>query len=140
MGVIVLDNFQETGVFTDEDEALVTSLAQQTGLTLENARLYQASENRAAQLEALSDVASAITSSLEPDALIDSLLEKLENIIPYETGTLWLRDGNNLAIRSARGFENRTDLIGLSTTTEDSRLFSEMVQTNLPISVADVRN
>jgi PAS domain S-box-containing protein len=139
LGVLVLDNFQEAAAFSDEDKALIASLTQQTALTLENARLYQAAEERAAQLEALSEVAATIASSLEPEALIQSLLDSLEDIVPFETGTLWLRDEKTLTIQSARGFENTSDLIGLSTTTEDSRLFSEMITTNRFISVGDVR-
>ncbi|MFH1636760.1 MAG: GAF domain-containing protein [Chloroflexota bacterium] len=140
LGVIVLDNFGEAAAFSEEDQALISSLAQQTALTLENARLYQAVEERAAQLQALSDVAATITSSLEPEALIHSLLEILETIIPYNTGTLWLRDGDTLTIQSARGFENSADLIGIATTVEDSRLFHEMIATNQPISVEDIRS
>lgn len=139
LGVIVLDNFRQEAAFSGEDQALVTSLALQTALSLENARLYQAAENRADQLQALSTVASTITHSLEPDDLIDSLLDKLGSVVPNETATLWLRDGDTLSIRSARGFENSADLVGLSTTTQDSRLFRELIETNLPISVDDVR-
>ncbi len=139
-GVVVLDNFGEVAAFSDDDQALISSLAQQTALTLENARLYQAAEERAAQLQAVSDVAAAITSSLEPEALIHSLLETLETIVPYDTGTLWLRDDNTLSIHSARGFENSADLIGIATAVEDSRLFHEMIRTNQPISVEDIRS
>ena len=139
LGVLILDNFQESGAFSRDDQALIASLAQQTALTLENARLYLAAENRANQMQALSDVASTITTSLEPEDLIDSLLEKLEEIVPYETGTLWLREDEVLKIHAARGFDPDQDLVGISTSTEDSRLFSQMVETNQPISVQDVR-
>jgi len=139
LGVLVLDNFQETAAFSAEDEALIASLTQQTALTLENARLYQAAEERAAQLEALSEVAATFSSSLEPEALIQSVLGSLQDIVPYDTGTLWLRDEDTLSIQSALGFENASDLIGLSTTIEDSRLFTEMIDTNRSISVGDIR-
>ena len=140
LGILILENFREANAFSPEDQALVLSLTQQTALTLENARLYHNAAERAAQLQALSDVSGSLTSSLEPDDLIQSLLGALRNIVPYENGTLWLRNQNTLTIRSARGFENDADLIGISTTTEDSRLFSEMIETNQAISVANVRN
>jgi len=139
LGALVLDNFQEVDAFSIDDQALITSLAQQTALTLENARLYHAAAERAVQLQALSDVSGSLTSSLEPNDLINSLLGSLKDIVPFETGTLWLKENNLLAIRFAEGFENSNDLIGISTTAEDSRLFSEMVETNQAISVADVR-
>ena len=139
LGVIILDNFEASAAFDDEDQALIESLARQAALTLENVRLYQAAEERATQLQALSDVAATITSRLEPEVLIDSLLDSLFPVVPYNTGTLWLRENDNLTIQSARGFENSEELVGISTTVDDSRLFHEMIQTSHPIAVNDIR-
>ncbi len=139
LGVLILDNFKEAGAFSDEDKALIASLTQQTALALENARLFQAAEERAAQLQALSTAASQITVSLEPEELIESLLDSLADILPFDTGTLWLREGDKLTIRATRGFENQEDLIGISTTTKDSRLFSQMITTHEPVYAGDVR-
>jgi GAF domain-containing protein len=139
-GVLVLDNFRIPAAFSDEDQALITSLAQQAALTLDNIQLFQAAEGRAAQLEALSNVAATITSSLETEALIQSLLATLETVVPYNAGTLWLRDKNQLIIQSARGFDDSESLVGISTTVEDSRLFHEMIETGQPNFVEDIRN
>ncbi len=140
LGVLVLDNFTTPAAFTQDDQAMITSLAQQTALALENARLYQASETRTMQLQTLTDVAATITSSLQTDELIASLLDQLRAILPYETGTLWLRQGNQLTIRAARGFEDSEERVGLSAAVEDSLLLKEMITTSQPIFVADVRN
>jgi PAS domain S-box-containing protein len=139
LGVLVIDNFASTAAFSSEDQALVASLAQQTALTLENARLYQASEQRALQLQALTTVAATITSSLETNQLIASLLDQVRNILPYETGTLWLRQGDRLTIRAANGFLDNEERIGVSLAVDDSLLLQEMVEAGRPISVADVR-
>ncbi len=140
LGVIILDNFQTPAAFSADDEALITSLAQQTALTLENARLYQASEQRANQLRALTNVAGTITSSLQSNELIATLLDQAKAVIPYDTGTLWLRQEKQLTIRAARGFEDSEERIGLSVAFEDSLLLKEMIETGKPISVADVRD
>jgi PAS domain S-box-containing protein len=139
LGVLVLDNFKASAVFTAEDQALVGSLTRQTALTLENARLYQAAEQRAVQLLALTNVAATITSSLQTDDLINSLLGQVSAILPYDTGTLWLRQGRALTIRAANGFEDSEQRIGLSVAVEDSSLLREMIETSRPISVGDVR-
>ncbi len=145
LGVVVLDNFKSAEAFTPEDQALISSLAQQTALTLENARLYQASEQRAAQLEALTGVAATITSSLQPDDLINTLLGQLQSILPYDTGTLWLGEEDvsgqlkSLVVRAARGFEDSEQRTGLSVAVEDSQLLHEMITTGEAISVPDVR-
>jgi PAS domain S-box-containing protein len=139
LGVIVVDHFQEPNAFNAEDQALLTSLAQQTALTLENARLYQAAEQRAHQLQALTRVATTITSSLKPEELVNSLLDQLQSILPYETGTLWLRQENHMVVQAARGFPDSEERIGLNVAIEDSQLLHEMITTGQPILVHDVR-
>ncbi len=139
LGVMVLDNFRATAAFTVDDQALIASLARQTALTLENARLYQASEQRAAQLLALTGVATSMTASLQTDELIGSLLDQVKTIVPYDTGTLWLRQGDRLSVRAAHGFEDSEQRIGLSVAIKDSMLLQEMINTGQPISVGDVR-
>ena len=138
-GVLLLENFEQAAVFTPEAEALIVSLAQQTALMLENARLYRASEQRAAQLDALAQASVVLTSTLEPDLLASELLGQLGRVMVFDTGTLWLRQGPRMVVRAAWGFEDGDERIGLSAAVEDSLLLNEMAQTGRPIVVADLR-
>ncbi len=139
LGLLILDNFNTSSAFKTEDEALVVSLAQQVALSLDNLRLVQATQERAAQLQALNDASVSLTSSLSSDQLINSLLDQLSLIIPYDTATLWLRDKDRLTVASVRGFPDTDQRLGLSVAISDSALFKEMAQTGQPIRVRDVR-
>lgn len=139
LGVLVLENFSSPENFSAEDEALAVSLAQQTALALENARLFQAAEGRAGQLQALTRVAGSLTASLRSEDLITTLLEQLRSVLPFDTGTLWLRRGNSLTVAAAQGFEDDLAMRGISVDVEDSQLFREMAETARPINVPDVR-
>jgi PAS domain S-box-containing protein len=139
-GVLVLENFDMAGAFADEeDQNLVRSLTQQAALALENARLFAVVQGRAAQLHALTQVAGTITSNLHPDDLLNSLLEQLSSVVPYETATLWLRHEGLLQVAAADGFADNESRVGLSVAVEDSRLMQEMIETSQAISVTDVR-
>jgi PAS domain S-box-containing protein len=139
LGVVVLDNFRQTGAFNAEDLALINSLAQQTALALDNARLFQASNQRAQQLQALTEVAGTISSSLLADDVTGSLLQHLRSVVDFDTGTLWLKEGEKLVVRAADGFADREDRIGLAVALEDSLLFKAMVTSGQPIVVGNVR-
>ena len=139
LGVLILDNYTSSGAFTKKDEAVILSLTQQTALNLENTRLYRASEQRASQLQTLTRVATTITSRLHPDDLVASLLEQLDAILRFDTGTLWLRQDDQVVVRAALGFDDSEERIGLSAAIEDSLLMKEMIQTGEPISIADIR-
>jgi len=138
-GVLVLENFETSGAFSPEDEALAYSFAQQAALALDNARLFQAAESRADQLLNLTRASAKLTASLRQEELIGSLLDYLATVIPYETATLWMRRGNVLSILAAQGFEDNESRIGLTAAVEDSALFREMIQTGEPVTVRDVR-
>jgi len=94
LGVLLLDNFNTPAAFTSEDEALLLSLTQQVALSLENVRLVQASQERATQLQALTNVSADLTSSLESSQLVSGLLDSLHEVLTYDTAILWLREGD----------------------------------------------
>lgn len=139
-GVMMLENFEAASAFSSEDEALAYSFTQQAALALDNARLYQASEQRADQLHNLTRVSSLLTSSLKSEELINTLLDLLKIVIPYNNAILWLRQGNSLSVAAASGFEDNIGQIGISAAVEDSVLFRDMVRSGQPIAVGDVRN
>ncbi|MEW6084400.1 MAG: GAF domain-containing protein [Chloroflexota bacterium] len=139
VGVLVLDNFNTPAAFTPEDEALLLSLSQQVGLSLQNVRLVRTTQERAYQLEALTDAASTLASSLQRSELIASLLDRLEPVIPYDTAALWLRERDRLTVAAARGFPDTERRLGLTIAVEDSALFNEMIRTGQGILVGDVR-
>jgi PAS domain S-box-containing protein len=139
VGVLILENFETTDAFCLEDQHLASSLAYQTALTLENARLFKASEQRAVQLQALTKVSATITSNLKVDELISSLLGEMKTILHYDTGALWIRQNDRLMIRAAHGFTDNEERIGLSVAVEDSQLLKDMVTTGQPIHIHDTR-
>jgi GAF domain-containing protein/nitrogen-specific signal transduction histidine kinase len=139
IGLLVLDNFNTTSAFRPEDEVLLLSLSQQVALSLDNVRLVNATQERAGQLQALNTAAASLTSSLRSDQLVNSLLDQLSPVVPYDTATLWLRDKDRLAVTSTRGFPDADQRLGLSISVSDSALFKEMAQTGQPILVNDVR-
>lgn len=139
IGLLVLDNFNTPAAFRPEDEELMVSLSQQVALSLQNVSLVHAMTERAGQLQALNDVATAMTSSLRSDELVAALLDQLVPVLPLDTATLWLRDKDRLTVAAARGFPDTEKRLGLTIAVSDSALFKEMIKSGQPISVGDVR-
>jgi len=140
LGVLVLDNFNTTGAFQEEDEALLLSLAQQVALSLQNLRLLQSTEERARQLESLTTMTTTISASLQSEELIPSLLEEVERIIPYDQAKLWLYDKGKLQVAAQRGFPE--DQLGLKyeSNQESGFLVNEVLHSGTAISIPDIRN
>lgn len=139
IGVLVLDNFNTLAAFREEDETLLLSLSQQVGLSLQNVRLVQTTQERATQLQALTNASSNLTSNLQSNELVASLLDQLAPVIPYDTATLWLREKDRLTVAAARGFPDTDRRLGLTVAADGSALFKEMIRTGQGVLVGDVR-
>jgi PAS domain S-box-containing protein len=139
LGVLLLDNFNTPAAFTADDEALLLSLTQQVALSLENVRLVQASQERATQLQALTNVSADLTSSLKSSQLVTGLLDSLHNVLDYDTAILWLREGERMSVAAARGFPDNEEREGLTVTISESALLAEMNRTSQGIVIGDVR-
>jgi len=139
LGVLVIDNFTRSEAFSADDQVFTESLGQQAALALENARLFMSAEERAAQLMALNQVSGALASNLQSEDLITTLPGHLRKVLPFDTATLWLRNGEQLAVAAAQGFADDARQVGLSVDIQDSRLFQEMIATGQALRVPDVR-
>ncbi len=140
LGVIVLENYTSPEAFSESDATFVRSLARQAALTIQNARLYQSTEYRSRQVETLANVSATLTSSLDSQQIVQSLLVEFGRVLPYDTATLWLREGEQLSVVAAQGFADDEDRIGLTVRLEDSALYEEMVRNQQPIMVQDTAN
>ncbi len=134
-----MDNFNKTGAFQTEDEALLLSLSQQVALSLQNVRLLQSTEERAVQLESLTDVTATISASLQSDELVPSILEQLEKVIPYDRATLWLYDEDELKSAAAEGFANNTSRLGKSVPPEEEAILKDVLYEKRAASVSDIQ-
>ena len=67
--------------FTDEDEEVVTLLASQAAVAIENARLYASSRDWARQLESLDEITNAMLSEIEPRRLLQLVVDRMSALL-----------------------------------------------------------
>ncbi len=67
--------------FTDEDQELVTLLASQAAVAIENARLYEAATEWSRQLESLNEVGNALATETDLDRLLDLVARRLRELL-----------------------------------------------------------
>lgn len=78
IGVINLESEQLNG-FSQADERMVTTLAAQTGIALENARLYDQTITRLKNIESLRQIDRAISASFDMKSTIAIIAESAQN-------------------------------------------------------------
>lgn len=108
------------GDFTDEDEELVSLLAAQAAVAVENARLYESATSWSHQLESLNEIGGALVSQLELEPLLDLIATRLRKLISARLVAIALPAGEGLRIAAADG-EGASDLAAVSHLERDSK-------------------
>jgi GAF domain-containing protein len=84
LGTIVLRRTTENA-WTETDRSLAIEIASQVGLALENARLLDEAQHRAAQEQSLSELTAKLSRSLDPDILLQTAIREL-HLLPNISG------------------------------------------------------
>ena len=103
-------------IYSDSEVALAQTFADQAALALENARLFEETEQRAQEQEALSAIATAVNQSLHLNEILETVLEKVLMITGRERISIRLKNPvtGEVALSAHRGFsrEEIEDLRG----------------------------
>ncbi len=118
-GNLYLTEKQGDEDFTDEDEELVTLLAGQAAIAIENARLYEASTRWSRQLQSLNEVGNALATETDLDRLLDLVVRRLRELLGARVVALALPTGaNELRFAAVAGAE---ELLGTTISRSDSK-------------------
>ncbi len=93
-GVLTAVHRKQGDRFDEQDEQLLTAVADFAAIAIQNARLFQATDqalqSRVRELSALNEVSRSISSSLDLDRVYDVLLEEVNKYCPVEAVRLYL--------------------------------------------------
>ena len=105
--------------FTDEDAELVTLLAGQAAVAIENARLYEASARWSRQLQSLNEVGNALATETDLDRLLDLVVRRLRELLGARVVALALPvGGDELRFAAVAGAE---ELLGTTISRSESK-------------------
>jgi PAS domain S-box-containing protein len=138
LGVLRLDS-DSVSQFSIEDAQRLQPLTNAAAIALENAQLFEAEARRRREAETLREATAALTSALDLKQVLDNILIQLEKVIPYNSASVLLLQGENLHVVAGQGFENVEQIIGYSYPVVDDALFSEMQQTRWPLYLSDAQ-
>ncbi|OGO10966.1 MAG: hypothetical protein A2030_06945 [Chloroflexi bacterium RBG_19FT_COMBO_50_10] len=105
VGVLTLVH-PRTGFFTSDHVALVQAIADQAGIAVLNARLYDESQRNAQVMTSLAKSAAGISASLNLDDVFKGILEQTDMALNVQVVALTLVDQQNgdLELRAVKGW------------------------------------
>jgi signal transduction histidine kinase len=106
-GNLYLTEKQGVADFTEEDEELLTLLAGQAAVAIENARLYEASARWSRQLQSLEEVGNALATETDLERLLDLVVRNLRDLLGARIVALALPSGaDELRFAAASGADD----------------------------------
>jgi diguanylate cyclase (GGDEF)-like protein len=110
LGSLSVMGFDPEKVFGPREQSLVELVGRQAAVAIQNARLFEAARRRAAEAETLRQAASAVSSDLELDQVLNKILDQLASVVPYDSAAIFLFENEQLRIKASRGFANPSAL------------------------------
>jgi signal transduction histidine kinase/DNA-binding response OmpR family regulator/signal transduction protein with GAF and PtsI domain/PAS domain-containing protein len=89
IGLIALQS-ETPNIFKSDDIALLTTLAAQLSLALDNARLLESEQERRRIANSLIEMGRTVSATLDVDQVFERVLEQMERIISFEGATIVL--------------------------------------------------
>jgi len=102
LGVVELIRPPGSSPFTEDDVDFLEEIVRQAAIALRNSNLLLA-ERKAHELDALLDISREITSTLDIDRVIRTIVNRADAIVPSERCAILLADGNRLEVRAISG-------------------------------------
>jgi diguanylate cyclase (GGDEF)-like protein/PAS domain S-box-containing protein len=104
IGVLNVESDQ-LSAFSPADLELLESLAGRAATAIHNVRLLKAEREQRQFSETLRDFGLALTSQHDPDIVLDQLLNLVERVVPYDSASVVILEGNILSTKRQRGYE-----------------------------------
>ncbi len=90
IGVISVQSTQQEGRFGQDDVRLLSTIAANVGIAIQNARLYKETHQRANEMAALADVGREISATLDPTVVLEQIAEQALNLLSGGSSAVYL--------------------------------------------------
>jgi GAF domain-containing protein len=125
LGVLDVED-RQVGTLTEEDVKILSTFAEQIGIAITNAELYQSVVERERLASSLRRVALALTSTLDSSKILDVLCQESLEFFGVHGAYVWLIDGDDLVGIAAR-CDQRPQFLNLRVSLNDPSLLAVRV-------------
>jgi GAF domain-containing protein len=124
--------------FTDQDVQLLTSIGQQIGVAIENARLFEAEGRRAEQFRVISEVGRRVISILAVDELLVQMVGLIQQAFNYYLVEIGLVEEDEVVFKARAGRNWSSQFESFSLKVGDQGITGWVAATGEPLLVPDV--
>jgi PAS domain S-box-containing protein len=97
--------FLEPHTFDQDELRVLTLLADQAAIAVENARLYEETERRLKESQTLQEISRLVSSSLEPGQVFQTVVERLALAFGYDMVSIYTTEEEGLRLGAEIGYD-----------------------------------
>ncbi len=97
--------FLEPHTFDQDELRVLTLLADQAAIAVENARLYEETERRLKESQTLQEISRLVNSSLEPGQIFQTVVEKLASAFGFDMVSIYTMEQEGLRLGAEIGYD-----------------------------------
>lgn len=101
IGVMTVQSTSQEGRFGSSDERLLSTIAANVGIAVQNARLYNETRRRAEEMAALADVGRETSATLEAQVVLELIAERARTLLRAESAAVFLADPDDPSLLRA---------------------------------------
>jgi PAS domain S-box-containing protein len=132
VGFINLDSHRPNA-FTERDVTLIQTFANSAAVAIQNAILFETEREQRQREESMLELMRITTSTLELDKIMQTILQHMLKLIPSDSGTIQLLEGEKLRIAASYGFPGGALSVGQVLNLHDSILKQRAVKNVQPV-------
>ena len=99
IGVVSVQSTTQQGRFGEDDQRLLSTLAANVGVAIQNARLYREAQRQAGEMAALAEAAAEISAMLEPALVLERIAERARTLLAADTSAVFLAEADGRIFR-----------------------------------------
>ena len=131
LGSILL-SFDDLHSFQPEEIQICEQAAALIALALEKFKAVELAQRKARTSESLRKASVAVTEMLELDEAVNEILDQLNEVVPYDSASVQMLEGNELEIIGGRGWDDTEQVIGIRFPIPGNNPNSVVIETGKP--------
>ncbi len=125
------------GRFGESDVRLLSTIAANVGVAIQNARLYQEAHRRADEMSALAEVGQEISATLDVQAVLERIGDRVRELLSADTVALFLADAEPGTYRAILAQGELADALRADTILEGEGIVGDVIRRRTPEFVND---
>ncbi len=140
IGVISVQSTRQEGRFDDGDVRLLSTIAANVGVAIQNARLYRETTRRASEMAALADVGREISATLDPAAVLQRIAEQAQTLLAAGSSAVYLGQPDGRSFRATVAIGEIADELSADTIRVGEGIIGDVLARGAAEAVNDVRS